>query len=48
MSCITLISHKVFIKSFGKSQFSHKFVNFFLITVMIKDKLTYLRGNRLL
>ena len=32
----TLISHKVFIKSFGKSQFSHKFVNLLFIVVIIK------------
>ena len=36
---------KVFIKSFGKSQFPRKFVNLFLICVMIKDKVTASCGN---
>ena len=40
-----LISQKVFIKSFCKSQFPHKSVNLFFISVMIKDKLTDLCGN---
>ena len=52
----SLISQKVFIKSFSNSQFSHKFVNLsfiitnirFLIVVIIKEKFTDLRGNCLL
>ena len=40
-----LISQKVFIKSFCRSQFPHKSVNSFLILVMIKDELTDLCGN---
>ena len=40
-----LISQKVFIKSFCKSQFPHKSVNLFFILVIIKDKLTNLCGN---
>ena len=39
------ISHKLFIKSFCKSQFLHKSVNLFLILVIIKDKFTDLFGN---
>ena len=39
-----LISQKVF-KSFCKSQFPHKFVNLFFISVIIKDKLTDLCEN---
>ena len=35
-----LISHKMFIKAFLKSQFPHKFVNLFFILVLAKDKLT--------
>jgi len=42
-----LISHKVFVKSFCKSQFPHKFVNFFILVIM-KDKVTDLCGNKLL
>ena len=38
----------MFQKSFGKSQFPHKFVNSFFILVIIKDKLTDLWGNWLL
>ena len=41
----TLISHKVSIKSFCKSQFPHEFVNLFLILVIIKDNFTDLCGN---
>jgi len=37
---IDLISQKVFIKSFFKSQFPHKSVNLFFILVTMKDKLT--------
>ena len=40
-----LVPQKVFIKSFCKSQFQHKFVNLFFILVIVKDKLTDLRGN---
>ena len=40
-----VISQQVFIKSFSKSQFPHKFVNLFFILVMIKDKSTNLYGN---
>ena len=41
-------SQKVFIKLFCKSQFPYKFVNLFLIIVMVKDKLADLYRNRLL
>ena len=41
----TLISHKVFLKSFCKSQFPHKSVNLFFISVTVKDKLTDLWGS---
>ena len=41
----THISHKVFIKSFGKSQLPHKSVNVYLILVMVKGELTDLLGN---
>ena len=43
-----LISHKVFIKSFCKSQSSHKSVNLSFIVTNIKNELTNLCGNRLL
>ena len=39
------ISQRVLIKSFLKSQFPHKSVNFLLILVIIEDKLTNLCGN---
>ena len=36
-----IVSHKVFLKSFCKSQFPHKFINLFLILVpMVNNKLT--------
>ena len=34
----TRISHKVFLKSFRKSQFPHKSVHLFLISVIVEDK----------
>ena len=40
-----IMSQKVFIKSFCKSQFPHKFVNLFFILVMMKDKLMDSCGN---
>ena len=40
-----LISLKVFIKSFCKSQFPHKSVNLSFIITDLKDKLTSLCGN---
>jgi hypothetical protein len=40
-----LISHKVFLNSFYKSRFPHKYVNLFFISVIVKDKLTNLRGG---
>jgi len=40
-----LVSQKVFIKSFCKSQFPHKSVNLLFILVIIKDNLTDLCGN---
>jgi len=43
-----LISQKVFIKSFFKSQFPHKSVKLSFIITNMKNKLTNLRGNRLL
>ena len=39
------ISQKVFLKSFYKSQFPHKFVNLFSTSGMMKDMLTILCGN---
>ena len=43
------LSHReVFIKSFCKSQFPHKFVDLFSTLVLIKEKLTDLWGNWLL
>ena len=39
-----LVSQKVFIKSFCKSQFPHKSVNFIFILVIIKDDLANLCG----
>ena len=44
----TLIIHKLFIKSFYKSQFPHKSVNLSLLFTNMKNKLTDLCGNRLL
>ena len=41
----TLVSQKVVMRSFGKSQYSRKSVNLFFILVMIKDKLTFLGAN---
>ena len=40
-----LIFQKVFIKSFCRGQFSHKSVNLFFVIVIMKNKLTDLRGN---
>ena len=40
-----LISQKVFIKSFRKSQFPDKSINLFFMLVMMKDKLTNVCGN---
>ena len=45
---LCFISHEVSIKSFCKSQFPHKLVNLFFTSVMMKDKLTDLWGNRFL
>jgi len=45
MRCTRFISQKVFIKSFGKSQFPHKSVNLFFILVIVKDTLTDLWGG---
>ena len=42
------ISHKVFFKSFCKTQFPHKSVNFFFILVIVKDTLSDFGGIRLL
>ena len=36
----TLISHKVIMKLFCKSEFPHKSVDFFVILVIVKDNLT--------
>ena len=44
----SLISQKVLIKSFGKSQFTHKFANLFVTLVIIEDTLTDLCNNWLL
>ena len=43
-----LISHKLFLKSFCKSQFPHKFVNLFFILDIVMDKLTDLWRSKLL
>ena len=43
-----LISQKVFIKSFCKSQFPHKSINLFFIITNIKNELTGLRGGWLM
>ena len=40
-----LISHKLFLKWFCQTQFPHKSVNVFFILVMVKYKLTDLRGS---
>ena len=40
-----LISHKVFIKSFCKSQFPQRYVNLSFIIANIKNKLKNLCGN---
>ena len=40
-----LISHKVFLKSFYKSQFPHKSVILFFTLVIVKDKSTDLSGD---
>ena len=42
---LELISHKVFLKSFCKSQLPNKSVNLFFILVIVKDKLTDLWGS---
>ena len=44
MICIHFISQEVFIRSFGISQFPYKSINLFFVLVIIKDKLTNLRG----
>ena len=41
----TLIWHKVSLKLFRKSQFPHKSVKLFFISVIVKDKCTNLCGN---
>ena len=41
----TLVSHKVLIQSICKSQFPHKFVNLFIILVIIEKELTILCVN---
>ena len=40
-----LVSHKVFLKSFRKSQSQHKSVNLFFIPVLVKDKLANFWGS---
>ena len=40
-------THKAFFKSFCKSEFHHESVNLFRTLVIVKDKLTDLRGSRL-
>ena len=39
------ISHKAFLESFGKNRFPHKSVNLFFILVIVKNKMTDLRGS---
>ena len=48
IACSNIISQKVFIKLFYKSQFPRKFVNFFFIITNIQDTLTFFCGNCLL
>jgi hypothetical protein len=43
-----LISHKVFLNSFCKIRFPHKFVNKFFILVIVKNMLADSWGSRLL
>ena len=43
-----LILHKVFSKSFRKCPFSHKSVNLFFMSFMVKDKFTDFWRSRLL
>ena len=45
---LTKSSDTTFFKSFCKSQFPHKYVNFFFILVTVKDKLTDLWGSGIL
>ena len=45
LDCRMFISHKVFLKSFCKSQFQHRFVNSFFILVIVKGTLTDLWGE---
>ena len=40
-----LVSQRVFLKLFCTSQFPHKCVNLFFISVTMKDELTNLCGN---
>ena len=42
-----LVSQILFIKLFCRSQFPHKSVNYFFMTVIIKNTLANLCGNRL-
>ena len=44
---VSHFSHRVFSKLFCKTQFPHKSVNLFFLSVMIKDELTDLCWNRL-
>ena len=43
-----IVPHEVFLKSFYKSQFPHKSVNLYFISVIINDKLMDLWGRWLL
>ena len=45
---LTFISHKVFLTSVYNSQFPHRSVNLFFISVIVKDQLTDLWGSWLL
>ena len=42
---IEIIPQKVFIKSFGKSEFPHKFVELSFIIANVKNNMTDLCGN---
>ena len=44
VACVDLISHKVFLQQFNKSQCPHKSVNLFFILVIVQEKLTDLWG----
>ena len=48
MVASNFVLHKVFLKSYLKGQFPHKFVNLLFTSVIVKNKLTDVWGSRLL